>query len=234
MISTGPQVAADPDESESPLVASALQSCDAMSEVLQKVAPPPWRWDKRKRAAAAFFADGELTDAEIAAELSVTRMTLFRWRRHPLFDAHVRELVDMIGAVADRYAITRKARRFAEMQKRWDAMQRIIKERAADPLMQTIPGGSTGLIVSKGSGVIVDSGLLRAMLDIEKQAAIEAGQWGESPVSLAEIHTRLLEALGRITGRRIEDLCGANTPLAGGCPAKDVSGGNGRLSRDGS
>jgi hypothetical protein len=199
--------------------------------MLQIDTPPAWRWDQRKRAAAAFIAAGELTNAEVAAELNITRMTLFRWRRHPVFDAHVRELVEEIDAIADRYSIARKARRFAAMQQRWDAMQRIIKEFGADPLMQNVPGGKTGLIVSKGSGAVVDTGLLRALLEIEKQAAIEAGQGGEHPVSLAELHAHLLAALSRVTGRRIEDIGGANTPVAGGCPAEDLRGSNGQVGR---
>ena len=70
-------------------------------------------------------------------------------------------------------------------------MNQLIEERAVAPEMQDVPGGKTGLLVRDrktiGSGesaeVIdvfrVDVGLLRSLLEIEKQAAIETGQWTE-------------------------------------------------------
>jgi hypothetical protein len=65
----------------------------------------------------------------------------------------------------------------------------VIAARAADPALQDVPGGKTGLIVRDVRGIgkganfqlvavyAVDVGLLAEMRQIEKQAAQEVGQW---------------------------------------------------------
>jgi hypothetical protein len=69
------------------------------------------------------------------------------------------------------------------------AIAGVIAERAADPDMANVPGGRTGLLVRRvkviGSGdnarevceYEVDTGLLKELRELEKQAAVEAGQW---------------------------------------------------------
>jgi hypothetical protein len=82
-------------------------------------------------------------------------------------------------------------RRLEALDRRHRKMSAVIEERAADPKMQDVPGGDTGLLVhrvksigkGKHSRTIdlyhVDAALLKEMREIEKQAAIETGQWGE-------------------------------------------------------
>jgi hypothetical protein len=81
--------------------------------------------------------------------------------------------------------------RVLALQNRWDRMKELIEARATAPEMQAVTGGTTGLLVhnvkSIGSGEYaervdlyeVDAGLLREMRELEKQAAIEMGQWTE-------------------------------------------------------
>jgi len=76
--------------------------------------------------------------------------------------------------------------RVAKLQDRWDRLHRIILERAADPAMADIPGGTTGLILKDFKGkdanepiYRVDVGLCQEMRFTEKQAAQELGQWSE-------------------------------------------------------
>jgi hypothetical protein len=166
-----------------------------------------FEWDARRERAAALLAEGELTDVEIAAEVEVTDRTLRTWKKIPAFAARVKRLVAELGAVAQRKAIGRRARRLAALDDRWQRMKAVIAARADE--MKDVPGGgSSGLLVkavkSIGSGdnareveeYAVDAALLREMRELEKQAAQETGQWAEKvehsgpeggPVSFIEV-----------------------------------------------
>jgi hypothetical protein len=77
---------------------------------------------------------------------------------------------------------------------RWERMRQVIAERATDRELADIPGGKTGLLVRTFKGVggaiaeefAVDTGLLREMREIEKQAAQDLGQWVEKQESSGE------------------------------------------------
>jgi hypothetical protein len=80
-------------------------------------------------------------------------------------------------------------RRVHALDARWHKLQQVIAERADDPSMAKVPGGTTGLLVreirSIGSGPTaklipeysIDTGLLQEMRAHEAQAAKELGQW---------------------------------------------------------
>jgi hypothetical protein len=150
-----------------------------------------FRWTVARNRAAALLADDELADHEIAARCDVTRRTLTRWKLIPAFASRVAELVREAGDVASRYAIGKKASRLHGLDDRRRRMAQVIEERAADPAMQGVPGGKTGLLChttkSIGGGdnarevdeYAVDTGLLKELREIEKQAAQELGQWTE-------------------------------------------------------
>ena len=151
--------------------------------------PTPFEWTAARERAAALLADGELTGEEVADEVGVNRWTLWSWRRQPEFAARVRQITERAAEELERYAIARKVRRMRSYDERWRELQRVIAERAAGPAMQSVPGGKTGLLVRRvksiGAGVNVreveeyelDTGLLKELRGLEKQAAVEAGQW---------------------------------------------------------
>jgi hypothetical protein len=80
-------------------------------------------------------------------------------------------------------------RRVHALDARWHKLQQVIAERADDPSMAKVPGGTTGLLVreirSVGSGPTaklipeynLDAALLKEMRAHEQQAAQELGQW---------------------------------------------------------
>lgn len=154
-----------------------------------------FKWDARKEAAVLCVAEGEQSDTAIAEQAGVTDRQLRCWKENPEFMARVQELERDLSDVAARFAVAKRRRRVAALDERWHALQRIITERAekysADPELMDVPGGKTGLLVrtvkSIGGGMsareveefAVDTGLLKQLLDVEKQAAIEAGQWAE-------------------------------------------------------
>jgi hypothetical protein len=146
-------------------------------------------WTAQRSRAATLAAEDELTDAEIAARVGITKRTLERWKLVPAFAEKVRQLAREMGDAAARYAIGRKVRRLQGYDERRGRLLSVIEGRAADPSMQAVAGGPTGLLVrtvkSIGGGdnaqvveeFAVDTGLLRELRELEKQAAQDAGQW---------------------------------------------------------
>lgn len=118
-------------------------------------------------------------------------MTLFRWKRHPDFQARVDEHIEAFRRTVRRKGIAIVENRVAALQERWLKMQQVISERAAAPQMQEVPGGTTGLLVHQVKGIgrgddfrivdeyKVDDGLLAELRAHEKQAAQELAQWLE-------------------------------------------------------
>ena len=183
--------------------------------------PTPFEWTGAKERAATLLADGELTDQEIAEEVGVNRWTLWSWKQHPDFAARVEETVQQLGAVARRYALGHKANRMARLQRRADALDRVIAERAADPAMQNVPGGKTGLLVRTvkviGAGenarevaeYRVDTGLLKEMRELEQQAAQEAGDWvekGQVQGVVADLHRSVIPEIDELRKLPLEEL----------------------------
>jgi len=145
-----------------------------------------WGWTAEKRRAAVLVAEDELTDLEIAAELSISRPTLARWKRAAEFAQQVKAHVEEFGRLAERYAVGRKSRRIAAIDERWRRLRQVMLERGE--AMAGVPGGSTGLLVRRlkviGSGEYqqtveeyeLDGVLLREAREHEKAAAVELGQ----------------------------------------------------------
>ena len=148
-------------------------------------------WTNQKEEAAQLLSDGRLTHEAIGLKVGVHRVTIAKWNSLPEFSARVEELNEEFRRSTAHLAIARREKRVNALNQRWLAMQRVIDERADDPSMTDVPGGRTGLIVQdwKTVGVgdnavaratySVDTGLLKMILDHEKQAAQELGQWVE-------------------------------------------------------
>lgn len=160
-------------------------------------------WTKQSEEAAQLIATGELGHGAVASRIGIDERTLYRWRKHPDFAARVDGLVADFREAIRRRAIGWVESRVDRLNRDWLKLQRIIDERGADPDMASVPGGKTGLVLRKlksiGSGektVIVkeyeiDAAILKELRALEKQAAIELGQWGakrEMIGGLAEIH----------------------------------------------
>ncbi len=151
--------------------------------------PAPFTWTGTKQRAAALLAEDGLTDARIAARLKVTDRTLRLWKAHPEFAARVKQIVADLGERSLRFAVARRHRRVRAMNDRWRKMKQVLRERAAAPEMENVPGGKTGLLVRKVKSIgggdsareveeyEVDTGLLKEIRDLEKQVAQEVGQW---------------------------------------------------------
>jgi hypothetical protein len=156
----------------------------------------PFRWTQSRETAAQLVAEGSLGFPEIAERVGVARQTLFGWRQAPEFKARVEEALAEIKAEIRRIGIGTIENRVRQQDDRWNRMRRVIDERAAEPEMAGVPGGTTGLLVRTLRRIIVedidgnrssrelveyqvDTGLLREIRELEKHAAQELGQWQE-------------------------------------------------------
>lgn len=166
-----------------------------------------FRWTAVRAQAAVWVAQDEQSDEQIAEASGVDRVTLHRWKQHPVFATRVQEHVARLAEVALKRGIAQREKRVAALHDRWKRMQRVIEARADDASMADVPGGPTGLLVrqvkniqvadvwggldsdlqeskpSKKSRMVeeyaVDTGLLKELREHEKQAAQELGQWVE-------------------------------------------------------
>jgi hypothetical protein len=147
-----------------------------------------FRWTEAKRKAALEIARGQLTNAEIARKAGISQRGLYDWKLNPDFAAYVQEMGAHLAALAERYGIGRVARRLARLDKTWNDLQRVVKQRGQSDEMKGVPGGKTGLLVHDvkvvGGGehaekvdlYRVDTGLLDQLLALEERAAEELGQ----------------------------------------------------------
>jgi hypothetical protein len=122
--------------------------------------------------------------------LGITRRQLTRWKRQPAFTDLLTEIAEGLAAENRGKGLVELRNRVDALNKRWNRLHRVIDERAKDKTMRA-PGASTGLLTRTykqiGSGESaekveeyqVDTGLLKALLDHEKQAAQELGQWSD-------------------------------------------------------
>lgn len=170
-----------------------------------------------KQLAAQLIAEASLTFQQIAKQANVTYGTIYAWRKEPDFNDLVLQLKGDIRGQICNIGICVKENRLRALDARWRLLQRVIEERAESEIMQTAPGGKTGLMVHTVKGLgsgptfervdlfTVDTGLLAELRDHEKQAAIEMGQWEEVKVektessnSTADVDAAILKTLKRI------------------------------------
>lgn len=138
----------------------------------------------RKQAhAAARVAEDQQTDAQIAAAVGVSAVTLWKWKQRPDFATRVEEHKARWAAEIEQEGIANRQNRVNALNDRWELMQQVIEARAADATM-TGPGHETGLLVrtykpGKFRNVEeyrVDAALLAELRAHELQAARELGQ----------------------------------------------------------
>jgi hypothetical protein len=158
-------------------------------------------WTGRRLKAAELVAADELTDAEIAAEAGINKATLERWKKVPAFAEKVGEARTAIAAAVRAEGIANKRNRLAAYQQRWELLEQVRRERGEHESMAEVPGGTTGILVRDIKLVkvlddsdsehgqrsyqreyetfAVDTPMLREWRELEKQMAIETGEWEE-------------------------------------------------------
>lgn len=134
--------------------------------------------------AARMLADGQ-KQAEVAAVFGLKACTISSWFNRQEFKDEIERFREASRAALSAEGIANKKNRLAEYDRRWQLMQAVIKARSEWDALAEAPGGDTGLIVRELRGnsldfnYKVDIGFLREMRELEKQAAIEVGDWTE-------------------------------------------------------
>ncbi len=143
--------------------------------------------------AAQLLAEGRLSNLQIAEKLGVAPRTLYTWRHTEAFQDRVTEILAEIRKEIERRGIARREMRLRRLNDHWVRLQTVIEERADDyvrfeeesrpsdsaPPARVVPGGKTGLLAQTEDGWELDTDLLKELRQMEKQAAIETGQWTE-------------------------------------------------------
>lgn len=148
---------------------------------------------KRLRA-AQLVAEDALSDEQIAEAVGVSRRTLATWKKTPDFAKAVADIVEKTRKALLAEGIRNKKNRLAALDERQRRLMMIVEDRAADAKASGkfygVPGYRSGYMVYKPefSGgkepyhidtYQVDTGLVSALNAVEKQAAVEMGQWSE-------------------------------------------------------
>jgi hypothetical protein len=119
----------------------------------------------------------------------------------PAFTERVNEIKTELAAVIRAEGIANKQNRLAAYQQRWNLLERVRQERGDDPTMAEVAGGRTGILVrdiklvkhidetdpvagqrtfqKEYETFAVDTPMLKEWREIEKQMAMETGQWEE-------------------------------------------------------
>ena len=145
---------------------------------------PAFKITSKHLEAARLYADG-LSQAEVAKTLGITVGKAKDWYEQPLLKAEIDAFIESDRAAIRGKGITVKQNRLDAYNERWKLLNAIIKARSEWDVVAGVPGGNTGLIVRdfKGTANIeifkIDVGLLKELRELEKQAAIEVGDWTE-------------------------------------------------------
>jgi hypothetical protein len=140
----------------------------------------------------------ELYQSGTRAAPTARLRSLKSWSAAFGWQARLSEVADEERQAIVAQGIAARQNRVDAYGDRWALMRQVITERAGDRDLAEVPGGRTGLLVKNfktAGGVIVeefavDTGLLREMREIEKQAAQDLGQWVERQEASGE--TRIL------------------------------------------
>lgn len=161
---------------------------------------------KKHHEAALLVAEDELSDEAIAAQVGITRQTLYVWKQKPEFAALVGDNVGRIQAGMLKLAIAKKHKRVAVLDDLHERAMQVVVDRAerhreelatADSPERAVrrmfgdhvpTEAATGLLVrqetvnAQGMKTVnwsVDTGLMREIRALHEQAAKELGQWSE-------------------------------------------------------
>lgn len=171
---------------------------------------PLFRWNPQRDRAAVLVAEDIMPDEVMATELGIDRRTLTRWRAVPEFAARVEHHRQLWRERIETTGVANRTNRVQAYTDRWHRLQQVIAERAADPEMQDVPGGTTGLLVHQTKAIgtgksqtiideyAVDVATLKELRGLEKQAAEDLGQWSQR----IDIRHMLEREAGRVAAER--------------------------------
>jgi hypothetical protein len=175
-----------------PYVINSRRSADACYGV-DALIMPILKNSKHEKFCQLIAKGSSQTEAYIAVGYSATgaKANASRLIANDNLRVRIEEIQARISESLVAQSIAIKEARIKALNDRWLKLQQVIAERAVDPSMQGIAGGSTGLLAHDQKGVgagpaaevidvyEVDCGVLKELREHEVQAAKELGQWVE-------------------------------------------------------
>ncbi len=201
-----------------------------------------FEWTSKREQAAIWVAEDKKSDDDISSDLGINRATLHRWKQEPVFLDRVQSIREEFRQAVLTQSIADRVNRIRRLDDDWLDLQLVKQKRAASAkrraeakrteerkpddaleIYEDYPGMMTGQIVRVETPVKngikveyqIDTSRLAELRNIEKQAAIELGQWTEKQEqtvngSLTIYDEMSLEELNR----NIEEIEGGETPAA--------------------
>jgi transposase len=155
--------------------------------------------NKRREQAAQLLAEARFSHKKIADLVGVSLASITKWKRKPEMAERIAELTAIYAEKALKEGLALRENRLAVLGEMHEKLLTIVQERAGDPMLASVPGGKTGLVVraTKVVGKQVyesfhtDTKLVKELRGVEEQIARELGQWQErievEDVSLADV-----------------------------------------------
>lgn len=147
-------------------------------------------WTAPRTRAALLLAEDSLSDEGIANTVGVSAVTLWRWKQHPEFTARIAEHVEALDRAVSRYRIAKRRERVRILDQQQSRLLELQDARAVK-YADDVPGGETGLMIPQvkiggggPDGPVVVTEWVRDDVSpeiraLQKQAAMELGQWSE-------------------------------------------------------
>jgi len=133
------------------------------------------------------LAEDLRSDLKISELCGIHIATLYNWKRRPEIVERIEELTQIYADKALKTGLAQRDKRVAVLRQMHDKLLQIVEERAADPRLESGPGGKTGLVVRAvkviGKQVhetfVTDTKLVKELRETGEQIARELGQWQE-------------------------------------------------------
>jgi hypothetical protein len=143
--------------------------------------------NKRRERAAQLLAEDLRSDLKISELCGIHIATLYNWKKRPEIVERIEELTQIYADKALKTGLAQRDKRVAVLRQMHDKLLQIVEERAADPRLESGPGGKTGLVVRAvkviGKQVhetfVTDTKLVKELRETGEQIARELGQWQE-------------------------------------------------------
>lgn len=149
-----------------------------------------WEWNETKELAAHLVAQGRLRIPKIALKCQVSEKTIDRWKKSPEFLKRVEEHLAAIRIRFRSEGFAVRENRIANKRRRLCGLMRVLKKRAGNALRGGAEWDDTGFVVrrekslNRGDGIFdevieyeIDTGTLAALNDLEREIAIETGDY---------------------------------------------------------
>lgn len=139
-----------------------------------------------------------MTTTQVAESVGYPPSVVRMWLRRDDYQAKIREYHELFEEQMMQLSVAQKSRRIADLQTLLNKQKQVIDERAT--AYSHIPvGGGSGLLVKQTKSVgtgptayevseyVYDSAIVKDILSIHKQAAIELGQWSEKSENVSRV-----------------------------------------------